>query len=314
MRAYWKHTAKNSYKSIFPTIRDPANDISQLTAGITSDELKNSSSSNGRSWRPEELRLKSDQDLHKLWYVLLKEKLALRSDLYHTSQAGLVHYKVVRANLNKVCVSMARLKTILGEREMQKNNFMQFLEFCYIKKAQREERRAEENKDSDEKESKTDKEESKSLSKKEKRAQNGTNKQPKRSIRGVLEDKSNEKVNLSETKETNSEDLNNIQTEPLNKDDKEQNKNIKRVTVLNETELAHVKNLKKKYTKTTLLAKYVENKHLLSKNQRNKVIDMIQKTRAQTAKSIFLKEMSAVSYKLKNSSKNEKHKKLENLI
>ena len=34
----------------------------------------------GKSWKAEFLRIKSSEDLHKLWYVMLKEKNKLISD------------------------------------------------------------------------------------------------------------------------------------------------------------------------------------------------------------------------------------------
>lgn len=41
---------------------------------------KNKKISTGRSWKVDELRIKSTEDLHKLWYVLLKEKNLLLAD------------------------------------------------------------------------------------------------------------------------------------------------------------------------------------------------------------------------------------------
>jgi large subunit ribosomal protein L47 len=68
----------------------------------------------GRAWKASELRTKSFDDLHKLWYVLLKEKnmlMSLKHEAKRTSQE-VPNF----GRLKMVKVSMARLKTVVGER------------------------------------------------------------------------------------------------------------------------------------------------------------------------------------------------------
>lgn len=85
---------------------------------------------NGRAWRPEELRIKSHDDLHKLWYVLLKEKNKLKSDFLMSKQLGQIFYG--HADMLKVRLSMARLLTIVNERKKIRNEYRKHLEDEYI--------------------------------------------------------------------------------------------------------------------------------------------------------------------------------------
>ncbi|CAI9283878.1 unnamed protein product [Lactuca saligna] len=71
----------------------------------------------GRSWKATELRLKSWEDLHKLWYVLLKEKNMLMT------QRQMLHAQNLRfpnpERLPKVRKSMCRIKHVLTERAIE---------------------------------------------------------------------------------------------------------------------------------------------------------------------------------------------------
>ncbi|CAM8886237.1 unnamed protein product [Rhodiola kirilowii] len=68
----------------------------------------------GRSWKASELRLKSWDDLHKLWYVLLKEKNMLMTQRQMLQAQNLRFLNPER--LPKVRKSMCRLKHVLTER------------------------------------------------------------------------------------------------------------------------------------------------------------------------------------------------------
>eukprot|EP01099_Mayorella_cantabrigiensis_P004264 TRINITY_DN3196_c0_g1_i2.p1 TRINITY_DN3196_c0_g1~~TRINITY_DN3196_c0_g1_i2.p1 ORF type:complete len:209 (-),score=57.87 TRINITY_DN3196_c0_g1_i2:124-729(-) len=65
----------------------------------------------GRRWHAAELREKSFDELHELWYILLKERSRLQSGLLARKSRLRLH------QLWKVRKSMTSIKVVLGERE-----------------------------------------------------------------------------------------------------------------------------------------------------------------------------------------------------
>ena len=84
----WHHLSKiNSYFDPKPKRVEMGLATSKELYSFTGfrEDQKNSLVT-GRAWRAEELRIKAHEDLHKLWYVLLKEKNKLKSDFLMCKQ------------------------------------------------------------------------------------------------------------------------------------------------------------------------------------------------------------------------------------
>jgi large subunit ribosomal protein L47 len=77
----------------------------------------------GRAWTAADLRRKSFQDLHKLWYVLYKERNVLLSKREKFRQ---VDTAVPKSDMNRhssVKKSMASIKLVLAERSKLRLKF-----------------------------------------------------------------------------------------------------------------------------------------------------------------------------------------------
>lgn len=87
----------------------------QLDPRATPDAVK-SNADTGDAWPAVLLRMKSFDDLHKLWHVLLKEKNFLLTERQHAKS-----YKTQWAEhgrLKKVKLSMKRILTVISRREI----------------------------------------------------------------------------------------------------------------------------------------------------------------------------------------------------
>lgn len=91
---------------------------SYMDPALTGDEKMRNAAS-GDPWPAVLLRLKSFEDLHKLWYVLLKEKNLLMGERLEARQAG-VRWKNY-GRLKKTKLSMKRILTVLSRREIHQH-------------------------------------------------------------------------------------------------------------------------------------------------------------------------------------------------
>ncbi|KAI9599291.1 mitochondrial 39-S ribosomal protein L47 (MRP-L47)-domain-containing protein [Syncephalis fuscata] len=81
--------------------------------------LPKESAYTGRAWRASELRQKSFDDLHKLWYVLLKERNLLSSQWAEAKRYGIMPQQFNNFGREVKCrKSMARILTVLRERHL----------------------------------------------------------------------------------------------------------------------------------------------------------------------------------------------------
>jgi hypothetical protein len=73
----------------------------------------------GRAWLEEELRRKSFEDLHQLWYILLKERAVLLTQRHEVRRLHMdLSRTYIRERLAKVGKSMGRIKHVVNERRL----------------------------------------------------------------------------------------------------------------------------------------------------------------------------------------------------
>ena len=83
----------------------------------------------GRAWSSSELDLKSTDDLHKLWYVLIKEKNSVLSD--QNLQKRIARESDLGDRLFKIEKGLNRIWGIIQRRRKVRSDYRKYLEDLY---------------------------------------------------------------------------------------------------------------------------------------------------------------------------------------
>lgn len=251
--------------------------------------------STGRSWLTDELKLKSTDDLHKLWYVLLREKNAILADDALLKRVR--DRELPKDRIFKVERSMRRIKTVMTERERIRVQYRTYLEDEYTKQ------KREELKDQYEEESKNSNmvpEFSYPLLRAKYFAlMNGhdnidyiKNFEKKKEEKVQLKAYLKEKYDYRTKKVVHEDKLTEEQHQELADN---QNKYIIGFTNYIEEQL---KQGKTKVSQEEILRAHIRNWRILDFKQRRVVINMLNARRARDAKSAFIKEINLLAQKI----------------
>ncbi|KAJ3715350.1 mitochondrial 39-S ribosomal protein L47 (MRP-L47)-domain-containing protein [Lentinula raphanica] len=83
----------------------------------------------GRAWKASELRLKSFEDLHTLWYILLRERNLLATQEEEVRRLGVMKLVTAFNTQVRMCrKSMARIKYVMNERRLAYEGAMELAE------------------------------------------------------------------------------------------------------------------------------------------------------------------------------------------
>ncbi|XP_021722149.1 39S ribosomal protein L47, mitochondrial-like [Chenopodium quinoa] len=111
--ARYEHTSTGGAAAASTSVRNPLEQFFEVDRSTDDDKRV----VYGRGWKASELRLKSWDDLHKLWYVLLKERNMLMTQRQMLNAQNLRFPNPER--ISKVKKSMCRIKHVLTERAIE---------------------------------------------------------------------------------------------------------------------------------------------------------------------------------------------------
>mmetsp|Transcript_6688 Transcript_6688/g.5814 ORF Transcript_6688/g.5814 Transcript_6688/m.5814 type:complete len:280 (+) Transcript_6688:2-841(+) len=223
----------------------------------------------GRSWRANELRLKSNNDLHKLWYVLLKEKNRLLGDRLLSIQLN-QQYEV-HNNMKKVRLSMSRLLTIVNERKSLREKYRAYLEGQYIQEKKNEEIRAR-------------------LEEQGRNMKDYENMEPQ-----FIHEAKKQRAEFKAKKEQINEDY---------KQRLEQKLSSEKQTVLDDRDIKLLALNDTQMRRKDVVKMHVKNIGELGEKARRQVYEKIQNQRSMHARKIFLKELNMIGWQFKNKTAN----------